>query len=209
MTSETAIRTIVISLLTLTALSAQWSSFVKPRDFYPAGSGGFAIRTGDFNGDGNSDLVVGDYFQVGNANQNLRVLLGKPDGTFEASLKSSVAPRAGVIDIAVGDVNRDGKLDIVVAAILGSGSNTFTRAFLLLGNGTGTFRSPQQLDIPGVSLLALADLDADGNLDLVIAVGSSVAAIAVYLGHGDGSFENHTTLPIAGYPGPDIMIADF
>jgi uncharacterized protein (TIGR03437 family) len=139
-------------------------------------------------------------------------MLGKEDGTFRPGTAVTVAAGTAAVNV-VGDVNRDGKLDIVVAAFI-LPQYVVTRVFLLQGNGDGTFKPPIDLAIPGANHVALADLNGDGNLDLTIAAGSSVGsrstgAVAVYLGRGDGSFDNHVTLPIADYPQSDIMVADF
>lgn len=85
---------------------------------------------GDFNGDGKPDLAVANTWEAGGGN-NVAVLLGHGDGTFETS--QSLA--AGILPVAVasGDFNGDGKPDLAVA----NGGDT-TASVLLNQLGTIT-----------------------------------------------------------------------
>src|SRR5271168_5263239 len=110
-----------------------------PLKFAKAGaysSGGIipdSIAIGDLNGDGIPDLVVGndegDNFIGGVAS----VLLGNGDGTFQAPVTYSYGA-TGYTVVAVGDVNGDGILDLVMVS---GESNSLG---VLLGNGDGTFQ---------------------------------------------------------------------
>jgi hypothetical protein len=94
--------------------------------------------------------------------------------------------------LAVADLNRDGKLDVVVA---NGDSNTVG---VLLGNGDGTLRPAITYDSGGFSprSVAVADVNGDGKPDLVVANcgsgcggGTEVAVVSVLLGNGDGTFQ--------------------
>jgi len=83
------------------------------------------------------------------------VLLGKGDGTFADSISYPV--QDGAASLALGDVNRDGKPDLVVSG---------ATVRLLLGKGDGTFADT--IYYPAASsTLALADLNADGKLEVI------------------------------------------
>ncbi|MGH9641354.1 MAG: FG-GAP repeat domain-containing protein, partial [Terriglobales bacterium] len=101
------------------------------------------------------------------------------------------------------DINRDGVLDLVVAnadsvaVLLGIGDGTFLPPLMNFGAGTSWGQS-----------LALADLDGDGDLD-VVAAGSdeSIYNVAVLLSHGDGTFEPAISYPAVRYPA-SVTLAD-
>lgn len=91
------------------------------------------------------------------------------------------------VSIAVGDFNKDGKLDVAIANYYGS--NEGGRVSILLGNGDGTFGPPTTYYSGGLSIaVATADFNKDGNLDLVV-VNQNSADVSIFLGNGDGSFQ--------------------
>ena len=169
--------------------------FASGTGAYPSG---FVL--GDFNNDGKTDIVVGD-FQAA----NLRLLLGNGNATFQSPVLLSSLVRPGSVIAA--DFNKDGKLDLAIPSNDYSGSLA-----ILLGNGNGTFTSNvykwfddstcNTLPCPHypISLVAL-DLNADNNLDLAIAprnpwylacgayrCAEEYLGAVVYLGKGDGTF---------------------
>jgi len=148
---------------------------------FPAGTGPGSVATGDFNGDGKLDLVVPD-----TASGNVSILLGKGDGTFQAGASYAVGQGSSFqfFQVAVGDFNGDGKLDIVVANYNGDNVSVF------LGNGDGTFQAAVNYNVgTNPTSVAVADFNGDGKLDL--AVSNQGGTVSILLGNGDGTFARH------------------
>jgi len=173
------------------------------------GIGAHQVIVADVNGDGKPDLIIPN---TGATSQNcpygpgsVGVLLGKGDGTFQPAV---VYGSGGdfAYSVAVGDVNGDGKLDILVANFYASTSCTVGPLGVLLGNGDGTFQ-PVILGGTAYGQLALADVNGDGKLDLVTAGTSSDFAEA-QLGNGDGTFQAPVFYGTGGHGVGGIAVAD-
>ena len=146
-----------------------------------------AIATGDFNGDGKTDLAVASL-----NSSKIAILLGNGDGTFQSAVGFSAANTS--LSIVVADFNGDGKADLATA---NAGSIS-----VLLGNGDGTFQPvlPYSTGVTSqIQWLATADFNGDGKADLLTA-NSSSASISVLFGNGDGTFQLPKTQPA----GPSI-----
>jgi len=158
----------------------------------------FSMASGDFNHDGKPDLIVA-------TSTGFTLLLGNGDGTFHQG--PPIATVGG--PVAVADVNNDGFDDIVIGQSIAD--NAVLSGGVLLGNGDGTFQPlvefpappPGSLTSKFVSL-AIADLNQDGNPDIV---GLAPGYLAVLKGNGDGTFQTAATYAAPIYEeGPDSLI---
>ena len=192
---------------------------------YQAGQGPTSVAIGDLNGDRKPDIVVTNLVtgrgpQLGNT---VSVLLGNGDGTFKAAVDYAVGSRPN--SVAIGDLNGDGKPDLVVAnssVEVGVHGNDVS---VLLGNGDGTFRAAVNYPV-GLApwSVAIGDLNGDGKPDVVVANfglgGGGIGDVSVLLGNGDGTLQaavshgagsNPWSVAIGDMNGdgkPDIVVAD-
>lgn len=124
-----------------------------------------------------------------------------PDVSFAQAKTFAVGsiPRA----VAVGDFNRDGKLDI---AVVNFNSNNVS---VLLGNGDGTFRSSMNFAVNMNPLaLTIGDFNGDGNEDLAVAGGFTSGEVSILLGSGTGVFGPAKNYP-AGADAQAVAAGDF
>lgn len=178
------------------------------------------IVRGDFNRDGNLDLVVTG---CGDANcsttGSVFVLLGKGDGKFTRGENFVAGPPDTNADtLSSGDFNRDGTPDLVV---VNNAINLFGTVSILLGDGVGGFLPPVSYS-PGGAVpvwAEVADFNQDHNPDLAISV-TTTNSVAVLLGNGDGAFQSAVNYTVGSGPqgiatgdvnndgSPDIVSAD-
>jgi hypothetical protein len=168
------------------------------------------LAIGDLNNDGFADIVL----NCTNVNGNYLVfsLLSNGDGTFAAPV--AVSPIYGGA-IALGDMNKDGKLDLVVEGSLTPSScySTSTCAYgfaIFDGNGDGTFTFSNQVatTVTNYSSFLLPDIDHDGYPDIVALNNGSEAgnSIDIYLSHAGTSYGTPSTTPPVANPSYSIAL---
>ncbi len=147
----------------------------------PGSSETWCAVDGDFNGDGKLDVVTSN-----RGNTSVTMFLGNGDGTFQTGQLINISNTfTGPFAITAGDVNNDGKLDLVVTSLFASSTGGVA---VLLGNGDGTFQAASIFtnDLGAAVSIVLADVNGDGNLDVL--AGELNTGIEVFLGIGDGTF---------------------
>jgi hypothetical protein len=179
-----------------------------------------SIVAADLNGDGFPDLVVtnqcGDdpnCFSFGTVYVVLNTKSGMTVGQAPISTGAF-----GPYSIAVGDVNGDGKPDLVVANACDA-SCAFGAVSVLLGNGDGTFQPALVFssgDFDAYSV-ALGDFNGDGLLDIAVANNNcptgfncttTEGSVGILLGNGDGTFQPAQVLDSMGLDPDAIAVAD-
>jgi len=148
---------------------------------------------GDFNRDGNGDLIVIIDGSGTSTGPGYEVFLGEGNGTLKLPF-SKVPTPASMEFAATSDFNHDGKLDLALGAGLGT-------VWLAKGNGDGTFLPPGQVFNATGSFedMLTGDFDGDDNADLVIRQdvcdpsGRCILRLYGLFGNGSGSFASVIT----------------
>lgn len=154
------------------------------------------VALGDFNHDNQIDIAS---VENGPGCKCIAIFLGNGDGTFQPVITTPVTD-AIPGQLAVGDFDGDGQMDVAVTEIFGS----IDQVSIWLGNGDGTFREGQSYALgPSPAFPITADFNRDDRLDLAVPVGEG-GAISVLLGNGDGTFQPPVNYP-AAFPG--LLIA--
>jgi len=177
---------------------------------FRVGLGPSSVVAVDFNGDGKLDLAISN--EVSN---NVTILFGIGQGVFKEAPGSpfKIGARKWWLggpswpaSLAVGDFNRDGKLDLAIAIV----KDNIVK--ILLGNGIGRFTeapgSPVSVGTNPRSA-AVGDFNGDGRPDLAIP-NSGNNNVTVLLGDGIGGFKKAPTSPfkVGKYP-RSVAVSDF
>lgn len=190
----------------------------------------------DLNGDGHADAVGVD------GSGAFQAYIGDGKGGFAQKTALTYTPVSiggttyqvtGIDGYAVGDVNGDGKPDIVYVGTQFSGPNGAAGFFVALGHGDGTFGAPTFFPMPQIvpagdydtnvtlSDVRLADVNGDGRADLIYSYKDQAyhsqdyyLGTAIQLANADGTFQpaqllNYYTGPNNAYTTSDVVaIAD-
>lgn len=156
-----------------------------------------ALALVDLSGKKTPDIVTADYRQaMGNT---ISVYRNQGDGTFAGRQIFPVCN--GPLGLAVADLNRDGRPDLITANYPKTGC-------VLLGTGPGMFSEPISFDAGnGNGYVAAMDLDRDGAQDLIV-LGEHSATASILLGDGKGGLVAAEDLTTGDYP-DGLVAADF
>jgi hypothetical protein len=163
-----------------------------------------SLVVADFDGDGLVDIVTANWVLP-----TISFLHGNGNGTFAAALNFPAEGKS--YGSVAADFNADDVLDIAIAIYGGNSPEPpGTTVSLLLGNGNGTFQSPQSSMVgTRPRSLVAGDFNEDDCPDL--ATTNLVSNnIAVLLGNCQGQFDAATFLMVAGQARPlGLAAVDF
>jgi hypothetical protein len=169
-------------------------SFAAPTPVYPGSTATPStsltnLITANLRGGGKKDIIA----------SNGLVLLNDGAGNFTAASNAAFPPpltnSSYGPNLATGDFNKDGKLDLVVS--------TGAAALTYLGKGDGTFTpGPGYASVNTDGFVSVSDLDGDGNPDIYIGeanggfyFGDDINLSYAIMGNGDGTFQGAPTIP--------------
>lgn len=151
----------------------------------------YDIKLADFNGDGKIDIAASDF-----GSGYIDILLGAGNGSFSLAV-SYATTSTGPLFLDVADLNGDGIQDIAVNTLTGN------RVNVLFGAGNGTFSAPVSYAGGGWNMV-LADINNDGNIDMLTPTGGGLNR---FLNNGSGGFGSATAYGSGLYRG--VAVGDF
>lgn len=181
-----------------------WSFTTSTNGFLPyltlptTGSWPGAVAIGDVNSDGRSDVVLITHSGLWpTCEYKLNVYLQNVAGGLDPPVKYAIADTAQTV--AIGDVNNDGRNEVVVG-----GSDQIQ---VLSQTGSGGLNLSANYPSTDVNKIRIADLNNDGLLDIA-GIGSATGNVTVWLQNGSGTLNSPVIYTATRSKGVDIRVAD-
>lgn len=148
------------------------------------------MKVADFNGDGLPDIFIANhgYDIAPHSGEYNAILINNGNGFTVDTSSAAVNYRGFTHALAVGDINNDGHIDVVVADITGSDVDDNYKVRVLTNDGKGNFSVKKVKTSSGFTAAALIDVNNDGHVDLVLGGMDKNNKSTIILNDGKGTF---------------------
>ncbi|MEO6278565.1 FG-GAP-like repeat-containing protein [Roseateles sp.] len=163
-----------------------------------------AMAIGDVNGDGINDVLGATWGALNGSLDGLYMFAGRADGSLAAGVKLDIGSMAqcSITSIALGDVNRDGRVDVIVAG-------NYCGVQVLHQAADGSLQKGEYLTTATSAVVRVVDLDGNGY-NALVGVGGGSGNITIWRQDGNGTLQPSETVPVSNTGGyaRDIAVAD-
>jgi hypothetical protein len=158
-----------------------------------------AVESADIDNDGDIDIVVNGELDIGSNDPLLKILKNNGNGTFAPAV--DYTPARNFADMKLRDINGDGFVDLIFAP---DGNYPPYHFGTALNNGNGTFAPTVVTNVfsCGEGTIDAADLDHDGDLDIVLTEEETCPGIPahIFIFRNDGN-QTFVRMPDIALPG--------
>lgn len=173
--------------------------------------GAWGANAGDLNNDGWIDLVISNYQEHYSYEVPSFIYWNGPDG-FQQTLRTCLYEH-GAQGNTIADLNGDGYLDVLINSMMGNSRGDYDLSYLYYGQSDGGFNANDRIELPGREAYeqAFADLDDDGDVDILLANRGEVTRLAnevwIYWNE-DNKFDSWNMSGLSSQSALGVQIAD-
>ncbi|MFC2135606.1 FG-GAP repeat domain-containing protein [Bacteroidota bacterium] len=173
--------------------------------------GAWGANAADLNNDGWTDLLVCNFQEHYSYEVPSFIYWNGPEGFLE-TMRTPLYEH-GAQGNCIADFNNDGNLDVLITSMMGNSRGGYDNSFLYYGTNNGTFDTENRIELPGREAYeqAFADLDDDGDVDILLANRGEVTRLAnevwIYWNE-DNKFDPWNMSGLPDYSGIGVQVAD-